>query len=144
MWGLAVADFTTYAAALRTRLQGFTALPLYWPNDNRTPTPADAPNGFVFSEVRLTDESPASLGFNGARVHRDYGEFAVYVYVPAGTRIGTAEGYAEQIRALFKMTDVEGVIFTRRYIGPGARTESGVGLFWSVPLILQFFADRTE
>lgn len=139
-----MADFTTYTNALRTRLAAFTDLPLYWPNDDRVPTLDVAPAGFVYSEIRVMDEEPATLGPNGQRSHRDYGELSIYVYVPHGTRAGTAEAYAEEIRALFKTTDVEGVVMTRRTIGPGARSESGVGRFWGVPVILQFYANRTE
>lgn len=140
-----MADFTGYVNAMRTKLQEFTTLPLYWPNDDRTPTLEDAPNGFVYSEIRVLDEQPASLGTSGNRVHRDYGELAITVFVPAGSRAGTAESYAEQIRALFKMSgSVSGVVFTRRTIGIGQRSENAVGRFWGVPVILQFFADRTE
>lgn len=139
-----MADYTGYIAAIRTRLQAFTALPLYWPNDDRTPTLEAAPSGFVYSSIRVTDEGPASLGPDGQRWHRDSGELAVYVYVPVGSLAGTAEGYAEQIRALFKMSSVSGVTFLRRTIGEGRRSENAVGRFWAVPLTLQFTADRQE
>ncbi len=140
-----MADFTTYTAALRARLIAeFTALPLYWPNDDRTPTLEAAPNGFVYSEIEVRDEEPASLGPNGQRSHRDYGEFRIYVYVPRGSLAGTAEGYAEQIRAAFKVPDVPDVVFTRRTIGAGQASENDVGRFWAVPVILQFYANRTE
>lgn len=139
-----MSDFTTYANAFRTRLQSFAALPLYWPNDERAPTLDVAPNGFVFSEIRVEREEPASLGLAGGRLHRDYGEFAIYVYVPHGSRVGTAEAHAQTIRNLFKMSDVSGVVITNRTIGPGVRSENSVGRFWGVPIIVQFFSDRTE
>lgn len=89
-----------------------------------------------------------SLGQSPNRWHRDFGEFAVYVYVPRGSRVGTAETYAEQIRALFKMGDVEGVTITNRTIGPGAVTDSGTdaasGRYWGVPVIMAFYANRKE
>jgi hypothetical protein len=140
-----LADFTTYANAFRERLEDFTALPLYWPNDDRSP--AGEPNGFVYSEIRVLREQPMSLGQSPNRWHRDFGEFAIYVYVPKGSRVGTAEGYAEQIRALFKMSNVAGATITNRTIGPGVVAGSGAdssGRYWGVPVILAFHADRKE
>lgn len=137
-------DFAATTAALRTRLQTFTDLPLYWPNDDRTPTLEVAPNGFIYSEVRHVDERPISLGPDGERVHRDFGELAIYVYVPRGSKIGTAETHAQTIRNLFKLSAVAGIKCTRRTIGQGAASESDVGRFWSVPVVVEFFTDRTE
>lgn len=140
-----MSNFVAATAALRTALEtGFTALPLYWPNGSSDPTLADAPNGFVFSRVRLLDEGAVSIGPNGARTHRDRGEFAVYVYVPAGTLSGAAEAHAEAIRALFGVTSVADVIVTRRTIAEGRDVDGPYGRLWCVPVLVEWFSDRTE
>lgn len=139
-----MADFVAANAALRTRLQEFVALPLYWPNDARTPTLEAAPDGFVYSEIRHTDERPMTLGPDGNRLHRDYGEMAIYVYVPAGKHTGGAEAHAQAIRNLFKMGAVGDIVCTSRTIGTGAAADNALGRFWSVPIIVQFHTDRLE
>lgn len=137
-----VATFDT----LRRRLENFTRLPLYWPNDDRTPDlgSASAPNGYVYSEIRVLDEGPASLGDDDTRLHRDTGEMVVYVNVPRGSRAGTAEAYAQEIRALFKMTVLTGIVVTRRTIDFGQPVESSDGRLWSVPVRIEWFADRLD
>lgn len=140
-----MADFVATLAALRSALEaGFSALPLYWPNDPREPTLEDCPNGFVFSEGRLLDERASTLGPAGARTHRDTGEFLITVFVPAGTLAGAAEGHAEAIRALFKTRSVAGVVTTRRTIGQGQHVNGPLGRFWAVPVVIEYFTDRTE
>lgn len=141
-----MSDFVAAAAALRTRLEEFDALPLYWPNDDRTPTLENAPNGFVYSEIRLLDERQMTLAPTGDRTHRDFGELAIYVYVPAGSLVGTAEAHAQTIRNLFKLDAIDGVYCTRRTIGAGQSTGTPAtpGRFWGVPVIVEFFTDRTE
>lgn len=135
-----MSNIVATAAALRTALSAFTALPLYWPNDPRDP-PLD---GFVYSEIRVTDEKPVTIGVNGTRKHRDTGEFAVYIYVPAGSLAGAAEQHAETIRALFGVTDIPGVVVTRRTIGQGQIVDGPNGRNWAVPVIVEWFSDRTE
>lgn len=139
-----MADIVSTLAALRVRLQSFTDLPLYYPNDSGEPSIKNAPNGFVYSEAQVLDERPISLGPNGGRMHRDFGEFMIYVNVPRNTKAGTAEGYAQTIRNLFGMTDVAGVVITRKTIQLGTIVESSDGRLWSVPLRIEWFADRTE
>ena len=131
--------------ALRAALEaGFSALPLRWPNDDRLATLDVAPNGFVYSEARLSSEGPASIGEDGTRTHRDSGEFAIYVYVPRGTLAGTAEAHAEAIRDIFKVRAVSGVVITSRTIGAGATVEGPNGRFWAVPVYINWFSDRIE
>lgn len=137
-----MSDFVSTADALRTRLQAFTSLPLFWPNDDRTPTPELAPNGFVYSEIAVQDEQQMTLG--NPALHRDYGELTIYVYVPRGSRIGTAEGYAEQIRGLFGTTAVSGVNVTKKTIGRGQGVDGPSGKAYAVPVYIEFNADRTE
>lgn len=139
-----MADFVATVAALRTRLEAFAGLPLYWPNDARTPSLDVAPDGFVYSEIRHTNERPMTLGRDGDRVHRDFGELVVYVYVPAGSHTGAAEAHAQTIRNLFRMTAVPDVICTRRTIGTGGNSENKFGRFWSVPVVIDFHTDRLE
>jgi len=140
-----VADYVATLAALRTALAtGFTALPLYWPNDDREPDLTAAPNGFVYSEPRLLDEAQKTIGPAGTRVHRDVGEMAIYVYVPHKTRAGTAEAHAQAIRALFGTTAIPGVVVTRRTIGQGENVNGPTGRFWAVPLVVEWWTDRTE
>lgn len=142
-----MSDYVATADALRTRLQdNFTALPIYYSNDDREPTLADAPQGFVMAHVNLSDERQISLGLEGDRLHRDFGELAVYVYVPRNSRVGQAEEYAEQIRALFKTTAVQNVTVTRRVIGRGADVSNrdGQSRAYCIPVFVEFFADRLE
>ncbi len=139
-----MSDFTTYANALRGVLEsGFTALPLRWPNDDADATVDLAPDGFVYSEIRVLDEKAVSLGPAGDQWRRDSGELSIYVYVPARTKVGTAEAYAQQIRALYPV-DVAGVKVTRKTIGIGQGTDQPQGRYWAVPVIISFFADRKE
>lgn len=135
-------DFTDYASAIRTRLQEFTALPHFWPNDVRDA--ASARDGFIYSEIEVFDEKQVSLGGEGSRRHRDWARLTAIVYVPARTLAGTAEGYAQQIRALFKSGAVEGVCVTRRTIGTGQGLDSTAGAYWGVPVYVDFWADRIE
>jgi hypothetical protein len=140
-----VPNYVTAVGNIRQALvTGFTALPLFWPNDDREPTLDVAPAGFIYSEPRLLDEGQRTLGPVGHRTHRDVGEMAIYVYVPQGTKAGAAEGHAEAIRALFGTTAVPGVIVTRRYIGAGAHVNGPTGRFWAVPVIIEWWSDRTE
>lgn len=140
-----MSDFVGAVAALRTALEaGFAALPLRWPNDDRPATLDVAPNGFVYSEARLTDEGPAEIGPDGARTHRDTGTFDVFIYVPRGTLAGAAEAHAETIRGLFKSRDVPGVVVTRRRIGAGSVVEGPNGHYWCVPVFIEWFSDRIE
>lgn len=141
-----MSDFVATTDALRAALQtGFTALPIYYGNDDREPTLKNAPNGFVLATVQLQDERQVSIGFVGDRLHRDFGELTAYIYVPRGTRAGTAEQYAEQIRALFKTTAISGVTVTRRTIGRGAEVEGrGQSRAYCVPVFVEWFSDRME
>jgi len=139
-----MSTYTQAMNALRARLDTFTGLPRFWPNDEQAPTPTTAPDGFVFSEGRLLDEGPVSIGPNGYRFHRDTGEFVVYVYVPRGTRVGTAEGYADQIRSLFQLTTVSDLIITSRVIGSGQIVDSDLGKYYAIPIVISFYTDRTE
>ena len=140
-----MSDFVAAVNALRSKLDaGFTTLPRYWPNDEREPTLEAAPNGFVLSEVRLQDEKPITIGPDGSRLHRDFGEFVVNVFVPAGSRAGTAETHAQSIRTLFGVNAVSGVRITRRFIGAGSNINGPLGRFWAVPVVIEWFSDRTE
>ncbi len=140
-----MSDFDAAAAALRAHLEtNFTALPLRWPNDEREATLKDCPNGFVYSEAFAGVSH--QIGINGASgiPWRDYGTFSVLVYVPRGTRIGAAEGYAKQIRALFGVGSVPGVIVTSKALGAGQGVDSTLGKFYCVPVTIEWFSDRTE
>lgn len=140
-------DYTDTADALRTKLQDFTALPLYFENGEQ-PDIAAAPSGFVYSEVHGFVGRQLCLGFtDGARESRDEGELEIWVCVPRGSRAGAAESYAEQIRALFQPNNVTGVTINERTIGRGR--ESGAangpnGRVWAVPVIIKWHADRVE
>lgn len=140
-----MADFNATADALRAHLVAqFTALPIYWPNDDRDPSAnSAAKDGWVLGEVRLLDEGPACLGNDGNRLHEDIGEFVVNIFVPVGTRVGTVETHATAIRAAFGVKSVAGVTITRRTIGPGERVD-GVGKWYAVPVIIEFRSYRTE
>ena len=140
-------DYKATADALREKLAEFSSLPLYWPNGEAEPAIADAPDGYVYSEVRGQTGRQFSLGLDGGREWRDEGEFEIWVCVPRGSRAGRAEQYAEQIRALFQPTNIPGVIVQRRTIGRGR--ESGAlngtnGRVWAVPVVIDWYADRTE
>ena len=107
-----MADFKATAAALRSKLQEFTALPLFWPNGNAEPSLSAAPAGYVYSEVHGYAGRQISLGLTGQRESRD-----------------------------------EGVTIDRRTIGRGR--ESGAvngpsGRVWAVPIVINWYADRTE
>lgn len=138
-----MSDYTTSVAALRTTLQQFTTLPIYYPNDDRAGAGDDALAGYVFTECRLMDERQMSLGGVGGRLHRDYGEMLVLVCVPRDTRAGAAEQYATQIRQLFLTDSVPGVVVTRRTIDAGT-VETSSGRFFAIPLRIEWFSDRTE
>lgn len=139
-----MSDFVATFDALRTRLQAFTALPLYWPNDERTPSLGStvAPAGYVYSEISIQDSRQITLG--NPVIWRDFGELAVYVNVPRATRVGVAEQHAETIRGLFGVNSVSGVIVTKKTIGLGKVVESTNGRLWSVPVLIDWFADREE
>lgn len=138
-----MADYPDTVNALRTRLTAFTALPHYWPNDDREPTPADAPNGFVVSETRVLVSGRILLGSTPLN-YRDRGELVAYVYVPAGTRAGTAEAHAQAIRALFTTDAVAGVIVTSTRVDAGQFVNGPAGRVWAVPVIIEWYTDRTE
>lgn len=142
-----MSDYVATVDALLTRLtSGFTALPIYHPNDDRSPTLEKAKNGFVLTQVRINEESQISLGLEGSRLHRDYGEFTAYIYVPSGSRAGAAWQHAEAIRNLFKSDAVQGVNVTSRTIGGGANVEGpkANSRAFCVPVFVEFFTDRTE
>jgi len=141
-----MSEYVATLDALRTRLQdNFTGLPIFYGNDDREPTLKDNPAGFVLATGYVSDERQISLGLEGARLHRDFGELSVYVYVPRNTRVGAAEAHAEQIRALFKTTAISGVTVTRRTIGRGDAVEGpGQSRAYCVPVFVEFFADRLE
>lgn len=142
-----MSDYVATADALRTRLQdNFTGLPIFYANDDREPSLKNERDGFVVAHVNVSDERQVSLGLEGGRLHRDYGELAVYIYVPRNSRIGTAEGYAEQIRALFKTTALDGIVVTRRTIGRGADVSNGDGQSraFCVPVFIEWHSDRME
>ena len=141
-----MSNYVAAADALRSRLQdNFSALPIYYQNDDRVPSLENDPNGFVVAHVNLSDERQISLGLEGDRLHRDFGELAVYVYVPRNSRVGAAEQHAENIRALFKTTAVSDVVVTRRRIGRGAEVEGdGQSRAYCIPVYVEFFTDRLE
>lgn len=138
-----MSEFTTAADALRTTLQsGFTTLPLFWPNDDRVPSAKNAPNGFVYSEVFLQDERAVSLA-NPQTLRRDFGAFMIYVNVPRKSKIGTAEAYAAQIRALFPINS-NGIIVQRKLIETAQITDGPSGKLYTVPVRVEWFSDRLE
>lgn len=137
-----MSDLTTTYNALRAKLAEFTTLPLYWPNDDRTPTPEAAPNGYVYSEIGLQDERRAELGAGSTR--RDFGEMEIWVLVPRGSKAGTAEAYAQQIRALFGEVNVSGVVITRKVVENGRMIATNMGRNYCVPIRISFWADRLE
>lgn len=141
-----MSDIVATFAALRSRLEdNFASLPVHWANEpGEGPTLADAPNGYVLAELHVQDEALVGLGPSGGRTHRDFGTFDVYICVPAGSKIGTAEGYAEEIRALFKVGAIAGVDITRRTLGRGELSESATGRLWCLPVVIEWTADRTE
>lgn len=143
-----MSDFVATANALRSKLDEFTALPRYWPNGDTEPSLADAPNGYVYSEVVGFDGRQISLGFtNGERHFRDEGEFEIWVCVPRGSRASAAEAYARQIQALFQPTSIAGVVLDRATIGEG-RSAGAIngpnGRVWAVPVVVKWYADRLE
>lgn len=137
-------DFVSSADAVRAKLSEFTALPLFWPNDGRDATGVTAPNGFVYSALRTLDERPASLGNGGTSWRRDYLELEIFIYVPAGTLIGQAEQHAQQIRALFGVNSVNGVVVTKKQIGAGQALDMPQGKYFALPVYINFFSDRLE
>ena len=140
-----MSDFVATVDAFRTRLEtSFTALPVYWPNDDRDPIATGGAKGWIYAEMEIIDERPVSLGHDGIRRHRDIGVFEVIVYVPRGTRTGLAEQHAETIRNLFKANSVAGCQITSRRIGVGDTVEGPQGRWYAVPVRIEFFTDRTE
>lgn len=139
-----MSDFNNVSAGMRAKLQEFTALPLYWPNDTREATAKEAPNGFVYSEIAVVDERPISLGPIGSQYRRDTYEFRIYVYVPRGTLVGAAENHATAIRALFGVDSVAGAKMLHKTIGIGQAVDASLGQYWCVPVIVSMFADRLE
>lgn len=139
-----MSDFVTTANALRTQLATFTTLPIVWPNSDVDVSLAEMPIGFVYAEIGEQDERPIQLGTTGNRQHRMWGELAIYLYVPTGSLVGTAEGYAQTIRALFAVDAVSNVVITRKTIGAGRGAVGPGGRFYCVPVIVNFWADRTE
>jgi hypothetical protein len=148
-----VPDFTDVANTLRTALNGFAPtsplpnLPKFWPNGEAVPTLDVAPNGFIYSEVVTQSSTQTALGTQGTREFRDRGEFVIWVNVPRGTRAGTAESIAQQLRALFQPPEFSGVFIEDRTIG--TPRESGAvngpnGRLWSIPVVIDWYADRTE
>lgn len=137
-----MSDIAATYAALRATLQGFTSLPLYWPNDDRTPTLDVAPNGYVYSEARVLHEEQIELGSPATR--RDTGEFEIWVLVPRGSRTGDAETYAQQIRALFGVTTTSGVVVTNKTVDVGRMVAASHGRMYCVPVRIDWWADRTE
>jgi hypothetical protein len=137
-----MSDFATTFNALRAKLQEFTTLPIYWPNDSRTPTLKDAPSGYVYSEIRVQDEAQIELG--SSATHRDTGELEIWVMVPRGTQTGTAETYAQTIRALFGVSNVSGVIVNRKIVEPGRIVPTNFGRMYCVPIRIDWWADRLE
>lgn len=140
-------DHASTASALRETLSAFTDLPVYYENSDTDPTLAAAPQGFVYCEVHGIDGRQISLGLSGNRHVRDRGEFVIWVNIPRGDRASRAEMYAEQIRALFQPSTIAGVEIDTRTIGRGR--ESGAvngpsGRIWSVPVIIDWYADRLE
>lgn len=142
-----MSDFVATCDALRTKLKEFTALPLFWPNDKNQPSLDVAPKGYVYSEVEPYDGRSIALGGTD---YRDSGEFNIYVCVPRGTRARTAEGYAQQIRALFQPNNVTGVTIWNRKISSGRESEfvgavnGPAGRVWCVPVTIDWFSDRKE
>lgn len=137
-----MSDFSTTFGKLRTKLQSFTALPIYYPNDMRTPSLKNAPNGYVYSEIRIHDEKPIEIGGNASR--RDYGEMEIWIMVPRGTLPGTAESYAEQVRGLFGVDTIDGVIVTRKTVDVGQIVPTNFGRMYAVPVRIDWWADRSQ
>lgn len=139
-----MSDIVDHLATLRNVLvNGFTQLPLYWPNDDRAPTLENAPSGFVYSENHSQDEQQITFGGPTAR-RRDFGEFQVLVYVPRGTKIGTAELYAQQIRALYTTNPANGLVVKRKIIDDGGTVDGPNGRWYAVSLRIEWFGDRLE
>lgn len=140
-----MSDYAATMAAFRNKLiAGFTALPLYYPNDPRSPIDEGHIDGFVYSEGHVFAEEPASLGFDGERLHRDHGEYIVTVYVPVSSHVGTAEGHAQTIRNLFGPNGVTGVHILGRTIGTGRRIEGPLGRWFAISVVIDFWTDRIE
>lgn len=140
-----MSDFVTTAAAFRSHLEdNFTALPVYWPNDDRDPIASGGAKGWVYAELYVVDERPVSLGYDGTRRHRDTCIFDVFVYMPRGSRTGLAEQHAQTIRNLFKSNSIPGAPITSRRIGLGETVEGPQGRWYAVPIRIEFFTDRTE
>lgn len=140
-----MADYLATVGALRGHLEtNFTALPVRWPNDSRDADLQTCPNGFVYSEIEVSTEGPATIGGAGNRTHRDTGTMYVLVYVPLKSLPGIAEQHASALRDLFNVNSVPGVNVTSRAIGRGEHVNGPGGRFYSVPLTIAFFSDRIE
>lgn len=142
-------DYVATANALRAKLNEFVALPRYWPNSEAQPAIDAAPNGFVYSEIRMADGRQESLGTEGNRLFRDYGELVVWVCVPRGSSAGTAEQYAQQIRALFAPVHLSDVLINSRAIGKGRdgsynQSDDASHRVWCIPVIIEWSSDRLE
>jgi hypothetical protein len=131
---------------MRDRLDSnFTTIPITHGNDDFDPA-ANGQNGWVFTKIGLLAEGSVSIGAPGEVLHRDVGEFHVWVYVPRGAQVGTAESYAEQIRDLFKSDAIPGIVIRSRSIRDGMAdgTVGADGRWWGIPIVIQFQYDRIE
>lgn len=145
-------DFVPTVDALRARLATFVpstlpALPFYWPNGEIEPSLANAPNGYVYSEVNGVADDQISIGGLGSREFRARGELTIWVVVPRASRAGNAEIYAQEIRAHFQPTELSSVVILDRSIGQG-RVSGAIngpnGGAWAIPIVVEWFSDRTE
>ena len=142
-----MADYVATANALRTKLQEFTGLPIFWENGDTKPSPDTCPNGYVYAEVDTLSSQQITLGGLGNREFRDFGEFIVSVHVPRGSRAGTAEQHAQDIRALFQPPTLGEVVIGDRTIAKGREAgavNGPLGTTWCVPVIIDWYADRKE
>ena len=144
-----MSDITTSVGVLRAILEAFVptglpTLPRYYANSDTAPTLDNAPNGFIYSENRIQDERPVGFGNTGQMVRRDFGEFLIYVYVPRGTKVGTAEAYATQLRAAFPVQLGSGVFVTRKLMDAGQMIDGPNGREYATGVRIEWFADRLE
>lgn len=135
-------NFLDACNAIRAKVKATATLPTYWPNDAREPKAEGA--GFVYTECRLIDERPISLGPTGSRTHRDTGEATIYVYVPQGKGTKKAETEAQILRDAFAVDAVAGVTVTNKTIGLGSPVEGPGGRWFAIPVVISWFSDRVE
>ncbi len=106
-------ETTTLAGAfavLRSRAEAqITTLPLYWQDEDNFDLP-DEPSSFVFFEFIARRGRLVAFGSGqGGNLFRTQGELNAYVFVPRGSGLTVAAGYAETVASAFRSYRLGGV-----------------------------------